>query len=95
MQHVEHVVASQSQQGTCLPCVAVAGKGPPLILVQEYLKGGEPFSTLQCRDRASPTTSRPSTQHFGTEGFTKITQEVGNFPRLEYICLKVFEGSSD
>lgn len=76
--------------------MAVAGKGPPLILVQEYLKGGEPFSTLHCRDRASPTTSPPSTQHFGTEGFTEIKQEIGNFPRFEYICFKAFdEGSSD
>lgn len=58
---IRRAVASPSQQRTCLPCVTVAGKGPPLILPQEYLRGEESFSTWQCSDRASLTTSPPVT----------------------------------
>lgn len=71
------VVSSWCQQRSHLPCMAAAGgMGPAPSLVHVYFKGVEPFADWQWRLTASPTSSPPSTQHLGTDGFAGIQRNV-------------------
>ncbi|TNN55978.1 Guanine nucleotide exchange factor VAV2 [Liparis tanakae] len=52
------------------PRVALRVIGDPQLPGHD---GAEPRHDLQCRDTAPPTSSAPSTQHTGTDGFTETT----------------------
>lgn len=75
-------VAEWRQQRSRLLCVAAAGMGAALSLLHVYFKGGEPPAVSQCRDTAWPTSSSPSTQHLGTDGFAEIMQQMSNVTLL-------------
>ena len=59
------------QQVASVPWVARGGRGPPLSLLQTYVKGMDPWEDMQRRDTSAPFSSPPFTQHRGTEGRTE------------------------
>ena len=59
------------QQVASVPWVAWGGRGPPLSLLQTYVKGMDPWEDMQRRDTSAPFSSPPFTQHRGTEGRTE------------------------